>query len=272
MDGRVKTLHPKLYAGLARGSRRPGPHGAGRRSTRSSSSTWSASTSIRSSARPRGATSPTREVIENIDIGGPTMIRAAAKNHAYAAVLVKPESYDAILMELAGERGLAVAADARGARGRGVRLHGALRHGDRALVRRARRGLPAAVRARLREGRRPALRREPPPARRVLPAGRRADRTCCRRSASTRASSCRSTTCSTWTPLVRSSLTLDEPACAIVKHNNPCGVAVGKTAIDAYERALECDPLSAFGGVIALNRPGGRGDRSRDLASGWSRC
>src|SRR5262249_35866747 len=45
-----------------------------------------------------------------------------------------------------------------------------------------------------------------------------------------------------------------EPSCAIVKHNNPCGCALGKTALDAYERAFACDPQSAFGGVIALNR------------------
>jgi phosphoribosylaminoimidazolecarboxamide formyltransferase / IMP cyclohydrolase len=46
-----------------------------------------------------------------------------------------------------------------------------------------------------------------------------------------------------------------EPACAIVKHNNPCGCALGKSAQDAYERAFACDPVSAYGGVIAINRP-----------------
>ena len=46
----------------------------------------------------------------------------------------------------------------------------------------------------------------------------------------------------------------DEPACVIVKHNNPCGVAIGEDALEAYEKALACDPMSAFGGVIALNR------------------
>jgi phosphoribosylaminoimidazolecarboxamide formyltransferase/IMP cyclohydrolase len=45
------------------------------------------------------------------------------------------------------------------------------------------------------------------------------------------------------------------PACAIVKHNNPCGVALGRTSLEAYQRAFSCDPMSAFGGVIALNRP-----------------
>ena len=48
---------------------------------------------------------------------------------------------------------------------------------------------------------------------------------------------------------------LDGPACVIVKHNNPCGAAEAETALEAYEKALACDPLSAFGGVIAFNRP-----------------
>ena len=73
---------------------------ARRPSTTSSSSTWSASTSIRSSAPPARASASDAEVIENIDVGGPTMIRAAAKNHAYTAVVTSPESYDAILDEL----------------------------------------------------------------------------------------------------------------------------------------------------------------------------
>src|SRR5437763_10160459 len=47
---------------------------------------------------------------------------------------------------------------------------------------------------------------------------------------------------------------LDQPACVIIKHNNPCGAAVGASAIEAYKRAFECDPLSAYGGVICLNR------------------
>src|SRR5206468_4383361 len=50
----------------------------------------------------------------------------------------------------------------------------------------------------------------------------------------------------------------EQPACVIVKHNNPCGVAVGADALDAYLKALACDPVSAYGGVIALNRPVGR--------------
>ena len=47
----------------------------------------------------------------------------------------------------------------------------------------------------------------------------------------------------------------DEPACVIVKHNNPCGAAIAESVGEAYEKALACDPLSAFGGVIVFNRP-----------------
>src|SRR5438270_3878010 len=47
----------------------------------------------------------------------------------------------------------------------------------------------------------------------------------------------------------------EEPVCAIIKHTNPCGTATGKSLAEAYKRALECDPVSAFGGVIGVNRP-----------------
>src|SRR5690606_33040605 len=50
----------------------------------------------------------------------------------------------------------------------------------------------------------------------------------------------------------------DEPACVIVKHNNPCGVAIGSGTLDAYSKAFACDPVSAYGGIIAFNRPSDR--------------
>ena len=102
------------------------------------------------------------------------MIRAAAKNFAFAAPVVRPESYDAVLAELRESGCRLSPGDAREPGGRGVRLHGALRHRDRALVPGEARGLPVAVRARVREGARAALRREPAPAGRLLRAGRRA--------------------------------------------------------------------------------------------------
>ena len=125
----------------------------------------------RTAAR-RGATE--HEVIENIDIGGPTMIRAAAKNFGFTAVVTRPEMYDAVLQELQDADGEALARHARVARRRGVLLHRPLRHRDRALVRREAGGLPAGDDVGVREGHRPRVRREPAPARRLLRAGRRA--------------------------------------------------------------------------------------------------
>ena len=140
------------------------------------------------------------EVIENIDIGGPTLIRAAAKNHAFSAVVVTPESYDAVLERAAQESDGRLSLRTRQSLAlEAFALHGALRRGDRALVRRARGRLPGPVHALVREGARPHLRREPAPARRLLRARRARARTCCRWCRSCTARSCRSTTCSTST-------------------------------------------------------------------------
>ena len=174
MDGRVKTLHPKLYAGLL-AVRDNAEHlaAAEEHAVEFVDLVCVNLYPFERTAAQRGAVDD--EVIENIDIGGPTMIRAAAKNHAYAAPVVDPVAYDAVLDELReSDRRLSLQ-HAREPGRRGVRLHRALRHRDRPLVSGEARGLPAAVRARLREGARAALRREPPPARRLLRAGRRAD-------------------------------------------------------------------------------------------------
>ncbi|HEX2044390.1 MAG TPA: bifunctional phosphoribosylaminoimidazolecarboxamide formyltransferase/IMP cyclohydrolase, partial [Gaiellaceae bacterium] len=99
MDGRVKTLHPKLYAGLL--AVREHPEHAKALEEHDIEPVDLVCVNLypfeRTAAR-RGV--PDAEVIENIDIGGPTMIRAAAKNHAYTAVVVSPESYDAVLEEM----------------------------------------------------------------------------------------------------------------------------------------------------------------------------
>ena len=136
LDGRVKTLHPRLHAALL--ARRDDPEHM--------------ATLEREGIEPidlvcvnlypfeqtvaRRATSTADEAIENIDIGGPTMIRAAAKNHRCVAVVVKPESYDAVLAELEESGGEISAVDPPLARQRGVRPDGPLRRRDQPLVRR----------------------------------------------------------------------------------------------------------------------------------------
>ena len=182
------------------------------------------------------------EVIENIDIGGPTMIRAAAKNSAFAAVVVDPETTRPCSPSCATAGGRAVAGHARvGSPPRRSRSPPATTRRSRAGSRERATDFPPP-RARLREGHRPALRREPASAGRLLRARRRADAPARRRRASCTARSCRSTTCSTSTPARELVEEFDGPACAIVKHNNPCGVRVGADRAEAYERAFACDP------------------------------
>jgi len=253
MDGRVKTLHPKLYAGLL--------------AVRDDASHLAAANDaevefvdlvcvnlypFEQTVAKRGV--PDAEVIENIDIGGPTMIRAAAKNFAYAAPVVSPASYDAVLDELRAAAGrlslttresLAAEAFAYTARYdtaiarwfaerrddfpplfvRAYEKVTDLSYGENPHQRAAyytQVGSPTHLLSNVRQlGGKP------------LSFNNLLDLNAARL-------------------LVRE---FSGPACVIVKHNNPCGVAVGDDALDAYQRAFAGDPQSAFGGVVCLNRP-----------------
>ena len=198
MDGRVKTLHPRLYAGPAGAARRPSTLRAARRAgDRAGRPGVREPVPVRADGRARGRLRARRS-IENIDIGGPTMIRAAAKNSAFAAVVVDPADYERVLDELRESDGRLSLATRRRAGRQGVRLHRPLRRGDRDLVRGAHlRGLPADLDARptrrsatCATARTPTSR--PPSTRASAPR-----RTCSPASSSCTARSSRSTTCST---------------------------------------------------------------------------
>ena len=166
----------------------------------SSRSTWSASTSTPSS-RPIAERRRRRreDAIENIDIGGPTMIRAAAKNHEGVAVVVKPESYDAVLRRAGGDRRRGLRLDPALARQRGLRPDRPLRRRDQPLVLDLLRGLPRAP------GRSPTRRCSTSPTARTRTSGRRSTPRSALAATSSRGSrSCTarrspSTTCSTST-------------------------------------------------------------------------
>ena len=185
----------------------------------------------------------------------------------------RPESYDAVLQELERHGRAAVARHARVPRRRGVLLHGALRHRDRPLVRRAPGRLPDADDERLREGHRPLLRREPAPARGLLLAGRLAharavDGAPARRQGAVvqqRARPQRRPRC--WS---RSS---SVPACAIIKHNNPCGAAVGGTARRGLRARLRVRPACRrSAAIVCLNRPVDARRRRARSSSSSARC
>ncbi len=255
MDGRVKTLHPKLYAGLlAVRDNAEHTQAAADHDVEPVDLVCVNLYPFESTAASRGVSE--REVLENIDIGGPTMIRAAAKNHAYAAPVVSPASYDAVLDELresdnrlsmVTRESLAAEAFAYTARY------------DTAITRwfqEKREDFPPLfVRAfeKVLE----------------LPYGENPHQ----RAAYYEQVGARTHVLSMVAQLggkpisFNNLLDLDAgrlllsefqiPACVIIKHNNPCGVAVGSSPIEAYQRALACDPMSAFGGVVCMNRPVG---------------
>jgi phosphoribosylaminoimidazolecarboxamide formyltransferase/IMP cyclohydrolase len=253
MSGRVKTLHPKLYGGLLALRNDPSHmQAADEQGIEFVDLVCVNLYPFERTAARRGTTE--HEVLENIDIGGPAMIRAAAKNYAFAAVVTRPEMYDAVLQELD---------DADGRLSLGTRESLAAEafsytaRYDTAIARwfaEKQEDFPPLLMAAyekvtdLAYGENPHQR-----AGYYAEVGARMHVLSMVRQVAGRNLS------------FNNVLDLDAgrrligefevPACAIIKHNNPCGVAIGATALEAYERAFACDPQSAFGGVVCVNRP-----------------
>lgn len=261
MDGRVKTLHPKVHGGLL-----------GRRDTDDAVMTEHGIDPIdllvlnlypfeKVSADPDALFT---EVVENIDIGGPAMLRAAAKNFAHVSVVTDPNQYAQLLEELDTHSGaisapfrflLAVAAFNRVAQydaSISDYLSSIIAMNDNDTVERSR--FPAQVNTSyvkmmdLRYGENPhqqaAFYRDQQP--------RPGDLASFVQLQGKELSYNNIADADAAWECVRQ---FDAPACVIVKHANPCGVAVAATAGEAYARAFETDPTSAFGGIIAFNTP-----------------
>ncbi len=251
MGGRVKTLHPTIHGGLL-----------GRRGTDEDVMAEHGIEPIdllvvnlypfeQTIARPDATID---DAIENIDIGGPAMIRAASKNHDGVAVVVDPGDYDSVLAALRGEtltldarRRLAAKAYAHTAAYDTAITHylsaslGDDPLGDTELY-------AGHLVERLRYGENPHQAAAFYADQRV-PAGSLAGA----KQLNGKALS--------YNNIADSDAALecvkqfDLPACVIVKHANPCGVAVAASTGEAYEKAFTTDPTSAFGGIIAFNRP-----------------
>ncbi len=253
MDGRVKTLHPKLYAGLL--ARRDDPShmvAAEEQEIEFVDLVCVNLYPFEAVAARRGANEG--EVIENIDIGGPTMIRAAAKNFAFSAVVSSPESYDAILQELSEADGT-------------LSVQTRENLAAEAFSYTARYDLAIARWFAERQDDFPSLSMNAYEKVLDLSYGENPHQ----RAAYYAEVGSRMHVLSMVRQLGGKELSFNNlldlngaralveefelPACAIIKHNNPCGCAVGSTAVEAYERAFAGDPTSAFGGVVCLNRP-----------------
>ncbi|HUM92466.1 MAG TPA: bifunctional phosphoribosylaminoimidazolecarboxamide formyltransferase/IMP cyclohydrolase, partial [Candidatus Competibacter sp.] len=256
MDGRLKTLHPKIHGGLL-----------GRRGEDDGAMAEHGIPPIdllvvnlypfeATVAKPNCALA---DAIENIDIGGPAMLRAAAKNHAAVTVVVDANDYQRVLTEMRDNNGvvsqatrfdLAVKVFEHTGRYDGAIANylGSIQaEGERDPFPRT--YSTQFIKAQdMRYGENPhqgaAFYVEPKPAEACIATARQLQGK--ELSYNNVADTDAALEC------VKG---FDEPACVIVKHANPCGVAIGSSILEAYDRAYKTDPTSAFGGIIAFNRP-----------------
>ena len=253
MDGRVKTLHPKIHGGLL--ALRDDEAHVGAMVAHGIAPIDLLVVNLYPFEATVAGGAGEAEAIENIDIGGPAMIRAAAKNHAHVAVVTDPEDYAALVAELdanggrtrlAFRRTLAQRAFARtAAYDAAVSTWMAEAIGEPAPRRRA---FAGTLRQSLRYGENPHQR-----AAFYTDGADRPGVAGATQHQGKELSYNNINDTDAAYELVAEFLPGDGPACAIIKHANPCGVARAETLEDAYRRAFDCDRTSAFGGIVALN-------------------
>ena len=247
LDGRVKTLHPRVHAGLL--ARPDAGHQAELEAHGIARFDLLAVNLYPFRETVAAPSVSLEEAMEQVDIGGPAMLRAAAKNHAAVVVVVDPSSYDALLAELR-EGGMGL--DRRRALARAAFAHTAAY--DAAIVRYLDLGEPFPATRHLTLERAEVLRYGENP--HQGGARYREEGTASVWDAATQHGGMALSYLNLFDADAAWRLvhTLgDGPAAVIVKHANPCGVAVAATLEEAYERAFAADPKSAFGGVVALN-------------------
>ncbi|QFS84515.1 Bifunctional purine biosynthesis protein PurH [Roseivivax sp. THAF40] len=255
MDGRVKTLHPAVHGGLLALRDNEAHTGAMAEHGIAEIDLLVVNLYPFEATVAKGA--DYAEAIENIDIGGPAMIRAAAKNHGFVNVVVDTEDYQSLLDELAANDGatsyafrqkLALNAYARtGAYDAAVSSWMAKALDEPAPRRRVVAGTLAQT---LRYGENPHQ-----SAAFYTDGTARAGIATAEQHQGKELSYNNINDTDAAFELVSEFDPEGGPACAIIKHANPCGVARGATLTEAYKRAFDCDRTSAFGGIIALNQP-----------------
>ena len=254
MDGRVKTLHPKVHGGLL--ALRGHPEHEAALLAHDIAPIDLLIVNLYPFEQTVAAGKPYDDCIENIDIGGPAMIRAAAKNHAHVTVIVDVEDYAALLAELDAHNGattlafrqkMAAKAYARtGAYDAAISTWFAGELGNRTPDYFATGGRLAET---MRYGENPHM-----SAGFYRTGEVRSGVSTARQVQGKSLSFNNINDTDAAFELVAEFDPARTAAVAIIKHMNPCGVAEGGTLLEAYTRALRCDPVSAFGGIVALNR------------------
>ncbi len=254
MDGRVKTLHPSVHGGIL--ARRDVDHHVRAMADHGIEAIDLVVVNLYAFEKTVLAGEGWDEAVENIDIGGPALIRAAAKNHAFVTVVVDPEDYQPLIKEMESMDGatsasfrlkLAAIAYQRTAAYDAAVATRFLRETGERFPRRL--TVSGTLRQVLRYGENPHQ-----------AAALFGDGTIKPGAATARQIGGKELSFNNlgdadaaFEAILEFDPASDGPAVAIIKHGNPCGVALGDTPGEAYGRALACDPVSAFGGVVATN-------------------
>jgi phosphoribosylaminoimidazolecarboxamide formyltransferase/IMP cyclohydrolase len=254
MDGRVKTLHPKVHGGLLAVRDDPAhahameSHGIGAIDLVVVNLYPFAQTVARGAGRD--------EVIENIDIGGPSMVRSAAKNHAYVAIVTDPGDYPQLIESLDANRGATseilrkyLAAKAFAATAAyDATIAQWFAFADQGQM------FPDTLPLTMKRG--DTLRYGENPHQKAalyVPVGPHTPGIAQAEQVQGKELSYNNLNDADAALELVAEFAGQGPACVIVKHANPCGVATGASLLEAYEAALACDSVSAFGGIVAVN-------------------
>ena len=251
MDGRVKTLHPSVHGGIL--ARRSDPDHARAMSEHGIGGIDLVAVNLYPFEATVAKGASFADCVENIDIGGPAMIRAAAKNHDFVAVVVDPADYQSVIDAMTANKGATPLSLRRQLAARAYARTGAY---DAAIAqwfgRQNGEAFPptlavgATLKQTLRYGENPHQQ-----AAFYIDGSNRPGVATARQLQGKELSYNNINDTDAAFECVAE---FEAPTVAIIKHANPCGVASGATLLEAYAKALACDPVSAFGGIVAVNR------------------
>jgi phosphoribosylaminoimidazolecarboxamide formyltransferase/IMP cyclohydrolase len=255
MDGRVKTLHPKVHGGLlavrdnADHIAAMDEHGIGMIDLVIVNLYPFESTVARGASRD--------EIIENIDIGGPSMVRSAAKNHAFVAIVTDPNDYAALLADLDANMGQTSLALRKRLAAKAYALTASydsmisqwFAYGDQGERFPESWTMASRLAMPLRYGENPHQK-----AALYIPSGLAGSGIAQAEQVQGKELSYNNLNDASAALELAAEFRAGPPTVVIVKHANPCGVASGETLLEAWTKALSCDSVSAFGGIVACNR------------------
>ena len=251
MDGRVKTLHPKIHGGIL--ARRDFDTHMAAMAEHKIPAIDMVVVNLYPFEATVAAGAAWDDAIENIDIGGPAMIRSAAKNNAFVSVIVDPEDYETVMAEMAATQGATTLALRRRLAATAYARTAAY---DTAISRwfAAELGDPFPRRVAFAGELKQTLRYGENPHQQAAFYGDGSVRPGVASARQVQGKELSFNNLNDTDAAYELVAEFADPAVAIIKHANPCGVAMAGSLVQAHQKALACDPVSAFGGIVAVNR------------------